>query len=74
MNESIIKKLEDRKNETEKEISKLDLEKRNLSRRISEIQVIIIGLTGEKNAVIDIINELKKGEDNKNNKNSNDLP
>jgi len=65
MNESIIKKLEDRKNETEKEISKLDLEKKNLSRRISEIQVIIIGLTGEKNAVIDIINELKKGEDNK---------
>ena len=63
MNESIIKKLEDRKNETEKEISKLDLEKRKLSRRISEIQVIIIGLTGEKNAVIDIINELKKGED-----------
>jgi len=65
MNESIIKKLEDRKNETEKEISKLDLEKKNLSRRISEIQVIIIGLTGEKNAVIDIINELKKGENNK---------
>ena len=65
MNESIIKKLEDRKNETEKEISKLDLEKKNLSRRISEIQVMIIGLTGEKNAVIDIINELKKGEDNK---------
>ena len=65
MNESIIKKLEDRKNETEKEISKLDLEKRKLSRRISEIQVIIIGLTGEKNAVIDIINELKKGENNK---------
>ena len=62
MNEPIIKKLEDRKNETEKEIFKLDLEKRNLSRRISEIQVIIIGLTGEKNAVIDIINELKKGE------------
>ena len=65
MNEPIIKKLEDRKNETEKEISKLDLEKKNLSRRISEIQVIIIGLTGEKNAVIDIINELKKGENNK---------
>jgi len=65
MNESIIKKLEDRKNETEKEISKLDLEKKNLSRRISEIQVIIIGLTGEKNAVIDIISELKKGENNK---------
>ena len=65
MNESIIKKLEDRKNETEKEISKLDLEKKNLSRRISEIQVIIIGLTGEKNAVIDIISELKKGEDSK---------
>ena len=65
MNESIIKKLEDRKNETEKEISKLDLEKKNLSRRIYEIQVIIIGLTGEKNAVIDIINELKKGENNK---------
>ena len=65
MNESIIKKLEDRKNETEKEISKLDLEKRKLSRRISEIQVIIIGLTGEKNAVIDIISELKKGEDSK---------
>ena len=64
MNESIIKKLEDRKNETEKEISKLDLEKKNLSRRISEIQVMIIGLTGEKNAVIDIINELKKGENN----------
>ena len=62
MNEPIIKKLEDRKNEVEKEISKLDLEKRNLSRRISEIQVIIIGLTGEKNAVIDIISELKKGE------------
>ena len=65
MNEPIIKKLEDRKNETEKEIFKLDLEKRNLSRRISEIQVIIIGLTGEKNAVIDIISELKKGENNK---------
>ena len=65
MNESIIKKLEDRKNETEKEISKLDLEKKNLSRRISEIQVMIIGLTGEKNAVIDIISELKKGENNK---------
>jgi len=64
MNESIIKKLEDRKNETEKEISKLDLEKKNLSRRISEIQVMIIGLTGEKNAVIDIISELKKGENN----------
>jgi len=65
MNEPIIKKLEDRKNETEKEISKLDLEKKNLSRRISEIQVMIIGLTGEKNAVIDIISELKKGENNK---------
>ena len=65
MNEPIIKKLEDRKNEVEKEISKLDLERKNLSRRISEIQVIIIGLTGEKNAVIDIISELKKGENNK---------
>ena len=60
MNESIIKKLEDRKNETEKEISKLDLEKRKLSRRISEIQVMIIGLSGEKNAVEEIIKELKE--------------
>jgi len=60
MNESIIKKLEDRKNETEKEISKLDLEKRKLSRRISEIQVMIIGLVGEKNATEEILKELKQ--------------
>ena len=60
MNESIIKKLEDRKNETEKEISKLDLEKRKLSRRISEIQVMIIGLVGEKNATEEILKELKE--------------
>jgi len=60
MNESIIKKLENRKNETEKEISKLDLEKRKLSRRISEIQVMIIGLVGEKNATEEILKELKQ--------------
>ena len=60
MNKSIIKKLEDRKNETEKEISKLDLEKRKLSRRISEIQVMIIGLVGEKNATEEILKELKQ--------------
>ena len=60
MNESIIKKLEDRKNETEKEISKLDLEKRKLSRRISEIQVMIIGLMGELNATKEILKELKQ--------------
>jgi len=60
MNEPIIKKLEDRKNETEKEISKLDLEKRKLSRRISEIQVMIIGLMGEKNATEEILKELKQ--------------
>ena len=60
MNESIIKKLENRKNETEKEISKLDLEKRKLSRRISEIQVMIIGLSGELNATKEIIQELKE--------------
>ena len=60
MNEPIIKKLENRKNETEKEISKLDLEKRKLSRRISEIQVMIIGLVGEKNATEEILKELKQ--------------
>ena len=60
MNESIIKKLESRKNETEKEISKLDLEKKNLSRRISEIQVMIIGLCGEKNATEEILKEIKQ--------------
>ena len=60
MNESIIKKLEDRKNETEKEISKLDLEKKNLSRRISEIQVMIIGLMGELNAIKEILEEIKE--------------
>ena len=60
MNESIIKKLENRKNETEKEISKLDSEKRKLSRRISEIQVMIIGLVGEKNATEEILKELKQ--------------
>ena len=60
MNESIIKKLENRKNETEKEISKLDLEKRKLSRRISEIQVMIIGLVGELNATKEILKELKQ--------------
>jgi len=60
MNEPIIKKLENRKNETEKEISKLDLEKRKLSRRISEIQVMIIGLVGEKNATEEILKELKE--------------
>ena len=60
MNESIIKKLESRKNETEKEISKLDLEKKNLSRRISEIQVMIIGLMGELNAIKEILEEIKE--------------
>ena len=60
MNEPIIKKLEDRKNETEKEISKLDLEKKNLSRRISEIQVMIIGLMGELNAIKEILEEIKE--------------
>ena len=60
MNEPIIKKLEDRKNETEKEISKLDLEKRKLSRRISENQVMIIGLMGELNATKEILKELKQ--------------
>ena len=59
MNEPIIKKLENRKAEIEEEISRLDAEKRNLSRRISEIQVMIIGLSGEKNAIEDIIKELK---------------
>jgi len=59
MNEPIIKKLENRKTEIEKEISELDLEKRENSRRASEIQVMIIGLSGEKNAIEDIIKELK---------------
>ena len=62
MNEPIIKKLEDRKNETEKEISKLDLEKRKLSRRISEIQVQIIGFNGELNATKEILEEFQLSE------------
>ena len=64
MNKPIIKKLENRKAEIEEEISRLDTEKRNLSRRISEIQVMIIGLTGEKNAIEDVIKELKLEESN----------
>jgi chaperonin cofactor prefoldin len=64
MNKPIIKKLENRKAEIEGEISRLDSEKRNLSRRISEIQVMIIGLTGERNAIEDVIKELKLEESN----------
>jgi len=50
--------LENRKSEIEKEISKLDLEKRNLSRKISEIQAMIIGLNGELNAINDTIKKM----------------
>lgn len=60
MNEPIIKKLEDRITRLEKKISDLEKEKRTCSKRASEIQVMIIGLTGEKNATKEIIGELKE--------------
>jgi len=63
MNEPIIKKLEDRKTQLEIKIKELEEEKRKTSRRISEIQVMIIGLTGELNATKEIIEEIKKGQE-----------
>ena len=60
MNESIIKKLEDRKIQLEERIKELENEKRKTSKRISEIQVMIIGLSGELNATGEIIKELKE--------------
>ena len=60
MNEPIIKKLENRKTQLEVKIEDLEKEKKKASKRVSEIQVIIIGLSGELNAVEDIIKELKE--------------
>ena len=60
MNKSIIKKLENRKFQLEKQIKELEEEKRRTSRRTSEIQVMIIGLTGELNATKEILKELKQ--------------
>lgn len=55
----IIEKLESRKSSLEKEIQDLRKEQRTYSRKVSEIQVQIIGLTGELHATEDIIKELK---------------
>ena len=60
MNEPIIKKLENRKIQLEERIKELEEEKRKTSKRISEIQVMIIGLVGEKNATEEILKELKQ--------------
>ena len=57
---NLLSKLEDRKTQLEKQIQELEDEKRNTSRRVSEIQVMIIGLTGELNATKEIIKEIKK--------------
>ena len=57
---NLLSKLEDRKTQLEKQIQELEDEKRNTSRRVSEIQVMIIGVTGELNATKEIIKEIKK--------------
>ena len=57
---SLLSKLEDRKTQLEKQIQELEDEKRNTSRRVSEIQVMVIGLVGELNATKKIIEEIKK--------------
>ena len=57
---SLLSKLEDRKTQLEKQIQELEDEKRNTSRRVSEIQVMVIGLVGELNATKEIIEEIKK--------------
>ena len=57
---SIIIKLEKREIEIGKRIQELENEKRKTSRRASEFQVQIIGLTGELNMLKEIINLLKE--------------
>jgi len=57
---NLLSKLEDRKTQLEKQIQELEDEKRNTSRRVSEIQVMVIGLVGELNATKEIIEEIKK--------------
>ena len=59
MTNPIIKNLEDRKSLLEKKIQKLEIEKKTYSRKVSEIQVQIIGLNGELNATKEIIKEIK---------------
>ena len=60
MAQDIISKLEERKIALEKEISQKENEMRDLSRQVSEIQVLILGLRGELNGVIKMLNSLKK--------------
>lgn len=59
MSEPIIKKLENRKSYLEVKIKRLEEEKKTTSRKVSEIQVMIIGLNGELNATKEIIKEVK---------------
>lgn len=59
MNQPIIKQLEDRKSLIETKVQDLEIDKKTYSRKVSEIQVQIIGLSGELNAIEDILKELK---------------
>ena len=60
MVQDILLKLEDRKVEVEKEITSKMEEMRNLSRTVSEIQVLILELKGELNGVIKMLKSLKE--------------
>jgi uncharacterized coiled-coil protein SlyX len=57
--DSKIQKLEDRIIEIDKEIALKEKEMRDLSRKVSEIQVDILELKTEKKTTIKIINHLK---------------
>lgn len=57
---NLLSYLEARKTQLEKEIRELEEEKRKSSRRVSEIQAMIIGLNGEINTTIEIIKKLKQ--------------
>lgn len=58
--ESIITKLEKKEIEIERQIKELENKKRESSRKASECQVQIVGLTGELNMLKEIIQELKR--------------
>ena len=60
MVQDILLKLEDRKVEVEKEITSKMEEMRNLSRTVSEIQVLILELKGELNGGIKMLKSLKE--------------
>ena len=57
---NLLSYLEERKTQLEKEIQRLENEKKQTSRKVSVIQAAIIGLTGELNNTKEIIKKIKE--------------